>query len=125
MIGKTCLLISDDPDDHIEFSEALYEISNDIILVTVTHPNKALDLLKMKKCNPDFVFINLEMNGFAADDFFTAVEEDPELENIDVIAFGEYGDYDKLKTRRISSFMNNGTSFSELRNFLQKVVNPT
>jgi two-component SAPR family response regulator len=124
MIVKTCLLISDDPDDHIEFSEALYEISNDIILLSVTHPKKALDLLSMKKCNPDFIFVNLEMNGYNADEFLTAVEENPDLENIRVVAYGEYGDYDKIKTRRISSFLNNDTSFSELRNFLSKIVNP-
>jgi CheY-like chemotaxis protein len=122
MIVKTCLLVSDDPDDHIEFSEALYEISNDIVLVTVTHPQKAIDLLKMRKCNPDYIFFNLEMNGFNPDEFLLAIEEDPEFENIPLIAFGEYGDYDKLKSRRISSFLNSDTSFSELRNFLTKIV---
>jgi two-component SAPR family response regulator len=123
MMVKTCLLVSDDPDDHIEFSEALYEISNEIILISVTHPKKALDLLLMKKCNPDFIFVNLEMNGFSPDDFLTAIEQDPDLERISLIAFGEYSEYDKLKSRRISSFMNNDTSYSELRNFLAKVVN--
>ncbi|MEX2234197.1 MAG: hypothetical protein WD824_18680 [Cyclobacteriaceae bacterium] len=123
MIVKTCLLVSDDPDDHIEFSEALYEISNDIVVISVTHPKKALDLLSMKKCRPDFIFVNLEMNGCSPDEFLTAIEKDHDLENIRLIAFGEYGEYDKIKTRRISCFMNNDISFSELRNFLAKVIN--
>lgn len=122
MIVRTCLLVSDDPDDHIEFSEALYEISNDVILVTVTHPGKAIELLALRQCVPAYIFLNLEMTGYDADDFLTAIEANGDLEGIEIIAYGEYSDYDKLKTRRISAFLNHQMSYTELRNFLQKVV---
>src|SRR5688500_10502081 len=119
MIVRTCLLVSDDPDDHIEFSEALYEISNDVILVTVTHPGKAVDLLVLRQCVPSYIFLNLEMNGLNPDDFLMAVEANADLKGIEIIAYGEYGDYDKLKTRRVTAFLNHQMSYTELRNFLQ------
>ena len=122
MVVRTCLLVSDDPDDHIEFSEALYEISDDIVLVSVAHPEKALGLLALRQCFPSFIFLNLEMNGFQPDDFIKSIEENQDLDGIDLIAYGEYGDYDKLKTRRVSAFINSDMSYTELRNFLQKIV---
>jgi hypothetical protein len=122
MIVRTCLLVSDDPDDHVEFSEALYEISSDVILVTVTHPGKAVDLLLLRQCVPSYIFLNLEMNGLNPDDFLMAVERNVDLQGIEIIAYGDYSDYEKLKTRRISAFLNHQMSYSELRNFLQKVV---
>ena len=122
MILRTCLLVSDDPDDHIEFSEALYEISDDIILVTVTHPGKAVNLLALRQCIPAYIFVNLEMNGFDPDDFLRAIDANPDLEGIELIAYGDYGDYQKLQTRRVTAFMNNQMNYTELRNFLKKVV---
>ena len=122
MIVRTCLLVSDDPDDHIEFSEALYEISDDLILVTVTHPAKAVELLALRQCLPAYIFLNLEMAQFNPDDFLMAVEANPDLEGTEIIAFGEYSDYEKLQTRRVSAFLNNQMNYTELKNFLQKVV---
>ena len=122
MIVRTCLLVSDDPDDHVEFSEALYEVSDDIVLVTVTHPGKAVDLLALRQCVPSYIFLNLEMGGFDPDDFLRAIEANPDLEGIEVIAFGEYSDYEKLQTRRVSRFLNHQMNYTELRNYLEKVI---
>lgn len=122
MIVRTCLLVSDDPDDHIEFSEALYEISNDVILVTVAHAEKAVDLLALRQCVPAYIFLNLAMSGFDPDIFLKAVEGNPELDAVEIIAYGEYADYEKIKTRRITAFLDQQMSYADLRKFLQKVI---
>jgi CheY-like chemotaxis protein len=124
MILRTCLLVSDDPDDHLEFSEALYEISSDTILMTVADANKALELLTMKRHVPDYILLDLAMNGINTDAFLEALHSDPELDNITVIAYGEYADFGKVKTPGISVFLNSGFTYSDLRNFLSKIVNP-
>jgi len=123
MIVRTFLLISDDPDDHIEFSEALYEISDDTVLVTVTDLQKAVGLLALKKCIPEYVFLNLSISGFNPDMFFTTLE-DPDLQRVNVIAFGESPDLADFHSSRITAILGTNLSYSELKRFLEKVVKP-
>src|SRR5688500_13634794 len=100
MIVRTCLLISDDPDDHIEFSEALYEISDDTVLISVADLKKAMELLSLKRCIPEYIFLNIAMSGFNPDDLFSSMDE-PELKHIQVIAYGESRHFSNLCKHRI------------------------
>ena len=50
---KTCLLITDDPDDHQAFSEAFAEVSEETIVLIVLDSQKALEMLRAKKHVPD------------------------------------------------------------------------
>lgn len=122
MIVRTCLLISDDPDDHIEFSEALYEIASDAVLMTVSDVQKAVQVLILKKCTPEYVFLNVGMPGLTLDEFFSALNHDATLTNITIIAFGDNIDRDSINTSRITTFIDEGLSFSELKNELRKVI---
>ena len=122
MIVRTCLLISDDPDDHAEFSEALYEISDDIILMTVSDVKKAIDLLLYKKCFPEYVFFNVGMSDFTPDEFVSAIHADTSLANISVIAYGENIQPLSTGTSRITRFLTDGLSFSEFKRELKKVL---
>lgn len=119
MIVRTCLLISDDPDDHIEFSEALYEISDDTVLVAVSDVRKALDLLRLKKCVPEFVFVHIGMTAFEPDAFFAALESHEHLRRLKVIAFG---DGDQMFAVRFPAFINSDMSFSELKETLRSIL---
>lgn len=119
MIVRTCLLISDDPDDHIEFSEALYDISDDAVLVAVSDARKALDLLRLRKCDPEFVFIQLGIAALDADAFFKVLEGEEHLRNLKVIAFGEG---EPLTSSRFSAFFNSDMNFSELKKALRSIL---
>ena len=122
MIVRTCLLISDDPDDHMELSEALNEISKDTVLVAVAHPEKALAMLGLKRCIPDYIFLNLAVNGFSPDVFFATLDADVELMNVRVIAYGEIPDFEKLNKHRVTGFINSDVSYTELRESLGKIM---
>ena len=122
MTARTCLLVSDDPDDQIEFDEALQEISSDIILVTVTDVSKAIDFLTLGQCVPAFVFLNVETDGFDPEDLLRTVAANPDLERIKFITYGEYGDHDKLPVTRITTFLNNEVNYTDLRNFLERLM---
>lgn len=122
MIVRTCLLISDDPDHHVDFSEALHAISNDTVLMTVSDVKKAIELLILKKCIPEYVFVNLSMPGIAADEFFSVLNRDATLANISVIAFGENVDAGTLDTSRIALFIEEELGFSELKEELRRVI---
>ena len=120
MIVRTCLLISDDPDDHVEFSEALYEVSDDAVLIAVSDVQKALDLLKHKKCLPEFIFLYMDIPAFEPDIFFEALQEDEQLTKVKVIAYGnqEQVTHSPLITMFLSSDMN----YSELKDALRRIL---
>lgn len=120
MIVRTCLLISDDPDDHIEFSEALYDLSDEVVVVTVSDVGKAVDLLRLKKCLPEFIFINMDIPGIDPDVFFSALDGDQVLEKVKVIAYGGSGPF--ISYPRITTFLNNELNFSELKKALRGIL---
>ena len=66
---KTCLLVTDDPDDHQAFSEALSEISLNTILVVILDSKQASLLLKTKKLIPDYIFVDMSMQGIEINEF--------------------------------------------------------
>ena len=123
MIVRTCLLISDDPDDHIEFSEALYEISDDTVLVTIANSRKAVDLLALKRCIPEYIFVNLGITDLDTELFFSTLE-DPALRHVQVIACGESPDLSNMRNPRVAAFLDLDVSYSDLKAFLEKVVKP-
>lgn len=119
MTIRTALLVSDDPDDPVEFSEALYQISDDTVLVTVSDVNKAIDLLRLKHCVPDFVFVNTAIEGFAPDRFFDTLEHDPGLRGVKVLVFGDPVSYD---SDRIMARLYGHLSFSRLKKALSDMI---
>lgn len=122
MIVKTCLLISDDPDDHIEFSEALNDISEDCVVITVSDVRKAIDLLVHRKCLPEFVMLNLGIADFSSDSFFDALDGDVLLKNIRIIAYGDTVDSESIGLSRISRFFGSDLTFSELKMELKSIM---
>lgn len=122
MIVKTCLLISDDPDDHIEFSEALNEISEECVMITVSDVRNAIDLLLHKKCLPEFVLLNLGIADFSSDDFFNALDGDVLFKNIRIIAYGDTVDSETADLSRINRFIGSDLGFSELKKKLESVM---
>jgi len=119
MVVKTCLLISDDPDDHIEFSEAINEISDEVVVVSVSDMRKAIDLLKLNKCLPDFVLLNLTIPEFDPDHFFGTLNEDPVFNHVQVVAFGEAR---TMPSPRIRATFGADMSYSELKNALRNIL---
>jgi hypothetical protein len=119
MIVRTCLLISDDPDDQVEFSEALNDFADDTILVSVSDFKKALDFLTLRKCVPEFILLNLAIPDFRPDKFFDALTDDPLLKDVRVIAYGES---EPVRSPRIAAFLDPDMSYSELKAALKKVL---
>ena len=116
---RTCLLISDDPDDHIELSEALYEISDDTVLIAVSDVGKALDLLSAKKCIPEFIVLNLIISELIAKEFLNAIDANPALSHVQIIAFGES---EAIKHTRVAAILYANLTYSELKEALKKLI---
>jgi PleD family two-component response regulator len=124
MIVRTCFLITDDPDDHQAFSEALSEISSKTIVLIVLDSEKALELLKSKQLTPNFLFLDLSTNGMRINTFLKAVESDIELRQIPTVVYGDAQGLEKMDRSENVVFFTKDYEYSELRNFLKEFVKP-
>src|SRR5688572_12686059 len=102
MTIRTCLLVSDDPDDHVEITEALYEVADDVVVFVVSDAHRAASLVLSKRHIPDYLIIDLGVNGFTHDDFFSSLETDPHYKSMFILAYGDISDYEKITSGRIS-----------------------
>lgn len=119
---KTCLLVTDDPDDHQAFSEAFSDVSREAIVLNVLDSNKALNLLQSKKHIPDYFFIDLSMHGMRVNTFLKIFRNDPSISKIPTVLYGLESDIDKVDDRRDLLFFNKEFGYAELRNFLKKFI---
>lgn len=117
---KTCLLITDDPDDHDAFSEALSEIASQNILFVISNSEKALALLQSKRHRPDYIFVDLTMYGMRKNYFLNTMSGDFELADIPIILYGDKTDCDKMNGFHCP-FLSKDYSYAELRIFLAQV----
>ena len=122
MSVKTCLLVTDDPDDHHTFSEALAEISENAIVLNVLDSEKALKLLKAKKHSPDYMFLDLSMNGIRINSFLKTIRTDEDLKHLPTVVYGEQSALDQIGHYDNIVFIDEDYEYSELKNFLQEFI---
>jgi CheY-like chemotaxis protein len=121
---KTCLLVTDDPDDHQSFSEALSEISANTILIVILDSEKATMLLESKKLIPDYIFVDLSMHGIRIREFMEAVKRNSSLRTIPAILYGDEDELNKIQKVNSTPFFPKDYNYAELRSFLMDVVLP-
>jgi CheY-like chemotaxis protein len=119
---KTCLLVTDDPDDHQAFSEAISELSDNTILIVILDSKKALLLLREKKHVPDYIFVDLSMHGIHIAEFMNHVRLDSALNTIPTILYGEEDELAKIDNSYGAPFFSKDYNYAELRNFLRTVI---
>lgn len=119
---KTCLLVSDDPDDHVQFAEACYEVSSDIVLLVVMDATKALELLASKRHIPDYLILDLALSSLNSDEFFKTLVESLDLKTVSLIAYGDFSHLSRIQHDRVTAFVDYDFSYSRLRGILEKVV---
>lgn len=118
MTVKTCLLVTDDPDDHQAFSEAFAEISENAVVLIVLDSHKALALIKSEKHAPDYVFLDLSMHNVRVNTFLNTIRSNPFMEDLPVVVYGEETSLIKLEPAGNVVFFNKQYEYSELRDFL-------
>ncbi len=121
MTVKTCLLITDDPDDHQAFSEAFAEVSEETIVLIVLDSQKALEMLRAKKHAPDFIFLDMSMHGIRINTFLKFIKFDhSDLNQVPVVVYGDHGEFYRLEYASEVTFFNKEYEYSELRDFLKE-----
>ncbi len=122
MTVKTCLLVTDDPDDHQAFSEAFSDVSREAIVLNVLDSVKALQLLKAQKYIPDYFFIDLSMHGIRINAFLKIIGGDPTISKIPTVLYGHESDILEVEGGDAYLFFDKEYGFTELRNFLKEFV---
>ena len=118
MTLKTFLLISDDPDDHFEFSEALHEAAPDCVLVSVFDSQKVPDIIASKRVQPDVIFLDLSMTHSNQTELEVLIEQDGYAH----ITFIPYGGEFSPGEKNVKKLLHKDFSYSELKDFLRLVL---
>ena len=124
MALKTCLLVTDDPDDHQAFSEALAEVSEKAIVLIILDSHKALSLLKAKTHNPDYIFLDLSMQGIRINPFLQEIRNDVNLRPIPTVVYGDIASLYTIESVEGVTFFDKDYEYSQLKNFLQDFFDP-
>jgi hypothetical protein len=81
---KTCLLISEDPDDHQIIFEAIKEISSTLVLIIALDIEHLHEILKGQKIQPDYIIVDAGIRGIA-NNFLPQINHLEHLKNTPVI----------------------------------------
>lgn len=119
---KTCLLITDDPDDHLAFSEVLAEISSKTIVLVVLDSEKALGLVKSRKLIPDYIFLDISMPGIRINSFLNAIRGDDALCGTPYVVYGDKSEFKKIEDPADIVFFDKNYEYSGLRRFLKEFM---
>jgi CheY-like chemotaxis protein len=124
MKSKIILLVDDDEDDQLIFTDALSELGGDIQCITVNNGLEALVYLQ-KMPNPILIFVDLNMpvmNGF---DFLKTIKGNLRLEKIPVVIYTT-SDHPRDKKETLANgahlFFTKTPDFKKLKTTLSEIL---
>ncbi|HEY0655991.1 MAG TPA: response regulator [Chryseosolibacter sp.] len=117
---KTCLLVADDPDDHHVIAEAITKISENVVLLIVVDRDKAGKLLTSGVHVPDFLIVDLSMDGVDANEFLDSVRAS--LPRVPILTYGEPSEYADIINRQSLMFFAKEYEFSKLQSVLRDFI---
>jgi CheY-like chemotaxis protein len=122
MTVKTCLLVTDDPDDHQTFSEAFADVSSDAVVLNVVDSRKALELITSHKHIPDFFIVDVSMHGMRINAFLKAIRADNVVSRTLTVLYGFESDMKNVDPLPGTVFFNKEYRYTELRDFLKRLI---
>jgi CheY-like chemotaxis protein len=124
MALHSVLLIDDDTDDQLFFTEVLEEIDPAIVCSVANNGPEGFDLLRSGTL-PEIIFLDLNMpymNGF---DFLKIFHEEPDWSGIPVVLFttsSHQADRERAFQLGAQAFLTKPHTVSELRLELEKLI---
>ena len=127
--AKVILIVDDDPDDIIFFSEAVAELDGSIECVAARGGEEAIQLLNgHPKLVPDFIFLDLNMPRMNGKECLNHLKSDKELCAIPVIIYTtSKSTDDAVETTQMGAicFLTKPNKFSDLKTALQQILEGT
>lgn len=120
------LLIDDDEDDRMVFSNAVESLNAEIQCETATDGADALALLNEKLLFfPDYIFLDLNMPGMTGFQFLSKLKAISVLRTIPVVIYTTSGhdrDVEKAFSLGASGFITKPNSYEVLKKTLRKIL---
>lgn len=123
---KTILIIDDDADDRMFFSEALMEIDHSIHCVMAINGQQALEVLqKSAKTPPDYIFLDMNMPRLNGLQCLKQIKKSKDHWHIPIIIFTtsrQHSDAEEAKRLGADLFLTKPSKFDELVNMLRFII---
>ncbi|HZB11944.1 MAG TPA: response regulator [Chryseolinea sp.] len=119
------LIIDDDEDDRELFSYALSNVSSDVTCVEAVDGEDGLRLLRENGCNPDYIFLDLNMPRVDGILFLEKMRRDRRLSDIPVIIYTTskfQNDKEKCVELGAVHFITKPTTISEIESAISFVL---
>lgn len=126
MRHKKILLVDDDEDDQLIFTDALAELTSDMQCLIASNGYEALTQLKKEGEAPSVIFLDLNMpvmNGFEFLDMLRCMHQ---LKEIPVVVFTTSNDpidQERSKEYGVKKFFTKTSDFSQLKAKLHELLN--
>lgn len=114
--------MTDDPDDHQTFTEAINRVATDTIVLIVVDSSKARKLLISQTHVPDYLLIDLSMDGLDIKDFLDAIRGNPLLTRIPILTYGSPSEYADIDDRMGLVFFAKDYEYSQLQAILSEFL---
>lgn len=118
---KICLLVSDDPDDHQLLSEAIREISKEIVLTILLEGDNLIQVLADGKIQPDFIVLDTTIVSNEVD-LIAKLGSFKKLRHVPVILYAD--DADDQPNYPAHLVLSKMLKYSELRSKLKILLAP-
>jgi CheY-like chemotaxis protein len=123
---KSILLVEDDADDRMLFSDALNELGSDTKLKTATHCEDGIDsLIKPQDELPDVVVLDINMPGKNGLECLEDIRNHSRLRKIPVVILSTTKDEGVIKdaySKGANFYISKPSSFSGLKNEIRKIL---
>jgi hypothetical protein len=116
------LLVSDDPDDHHAFTEAIGKMSDNLVVLIVIDALKAEKLLLSKVHLPEFLIIDISVDGFDVNTLLDSIQDDVVLSRIPTLTYGERSQFEQIVNRNSVMFFLEEDGFSKLQSNLRDFI---
>lgn len=123
---KSILLVEDDADDRMLFTDALYELTSDIKLKTANHCDDGIDaLISPYEELPDIVVMDINMPGKNGLECLEDIRNHARLKRLPVIILSTDNDEKVIRDafkRGANFYISKPNSFQALKKELQKIL---
>jgi CheY-like chemotaxis protein len=125
-MSKSILLVEDDADDRMLFTDALNELTSDVRLKTASHCDDGIDsLIKPHEELPDLVVMDINMPGKNGLECLEDIRNHARLKKLPVVILSTDTDEDVIKDayrRGANFYISKPNSFQGLKREIQKII---